>query len=474
MSSILIVDDERDIRELIGDILRDEGYGVRLAANADECMDAINAEQPALMILDIWLKDSRMDGIDILKSVRRDNPGVPVVIISGHGNIEIAVAAIKQGAYDFIEKPFNTDQLLVVVSRAMETSRLRRENSELRRRDVTTAEMLGTSTAFRALKAQLEKVSKSNARVMLTGPAGSGKELAARYIHAHSSRATAPFISVSSATIEPDRMEEVLFGRESADRRVEAGLLEQAHGGIVYFDEVADMPLGTQSKILRVLTEQQFLRVGGADKVRVDLRVISSTTRELRGEISGGRFRQELYDRLNVVPVPVPSLEDRREDIPELTRHFIDLLHRSQGLPQRELTPEAEAVLQTMQWPGNVRQLRNVIERVLILGEGAGPIDVRELQGREVQPEGESRPLVSGSLATLPLREARELFEKEYLLTQINRFGGNISKTANFVGMERSALHRKLKSLGVVTTNKSGGRVAHLDDDGDDDGDTND
>ena len=473
MSSILIVDDERDIRELIGDILRDEGFSVRLAANADECMEAINAEQPALMILDIWLKDSRMDGIDILKSVKRDNPGVPVVIISGHGNIEIAVAAIKQGAYDFIEKPFNIDQLMVVVSRAMETSRLRRENTELRRREVTTSDMLGASTAFRALKAQLEKVTKSNARVMLTGPSGSGKELAARFIHAHSNRANAPFISVSSATIEPDRMEEVLFGRELADRRVEAGLLEQGHGGIVYFDEVADMPLGTQSKILRVLTEQQFTRVGGADKVRVDLRVISSTTRELRGEINAGRFRQELYDRLNVVPVQVPSLEERREDIPELTRYFIDMFHRTQGLPTRELTPESEAVLQTMQWPGNVRQLRNVIERILILGEGSGPIEVRELQGREVQPDGDGRPLVSGSLATLPLREARELFEKEYLLTQINRFGGNISKTANFVGMERSALHRKLKSLGVVTTNKAGGRVAHLDGGEDDDGDAN-
>jgi two-component system nitrogen regulation response regulator NtrX len=467
MSNILIVDDEKDIRELIGDILKDEGFGVRLAANADECLAAINAEPPALMILDIWLKDSRMDGIDILKHVRRDNPDVPVVIISGHGNIEIAVAAIKQGAYDFIEKPFNIDQLMVVVSRAMETSRLRRENSELRRRDGAPAEMLGNSTAFRGLKAQLEKVTKSNGRVMLTGPSGSGKEMAARYIHAHSNRAAGPFVVVSSATIEPDRMEDVLFGREGADRRVEPGLLEQAHAGIVYFDEVADMPLGTQSKILRVLTEQQFLRVGGADKVRVDLRVISSTTRDLRSEIMGGRFRQELYDRLNVVPIAVPSLEDRREDIPDLARAFIDTFHRTQGLPPRELSAEAEAMLQTMQWPGNIRQLRNVIERLLILGEGTGPIEPRELPGREVVPDGDGRLVLGGALATLPLREARELFEKEYLLTQINRFGGNISRTANFVGMERSALHRKLKSLGVVTTHKAGGRVAHLEDDED-------
>lgn len=457
MSSILIVDDERDIRELIGDILRDEGFQVRLAANADDCMAEINAEQPALMILDIWLKDSRMDGIDILKTVKRDNPDVPVVIISGHGNIEIAVAAIKQGAYDFIEKPFNIDQLMVVVSRAMETSRLRRENSELRRRDVTSSEMLGGSVAFRGLKSQLDKVTKSNGRVMLTGPAGSGKELAARYIHTHSNRAGAPFVTVTSATIEPERMEEVLFGRETPERGVEPGLLEQAHGGIVYFDEVADMPLGTQSKILRVLVEQQFTRAGGQDKVRVDLRVISSTTRDLRAEIAAGRFRQELYDRLNVVPIAVPSLEERRDDIPELTRHFIDMFHRSQGLPLRELTQDAEAMLQTMLWPGNVRQLRNVIERILILGDGSGPIEARELPGQESGGSDDGRLVISGQLATLPLREARELFEKEYLLTQINRFGGNISRTANFVGMERSALHRKLKSLGVVTGAKARG-----------------
>ncbi|MCF8510702.1 MAG: sigma-54 dependent transcriptional regulator [Rhodobacteraceae bacterium] len=456
MTSILITDDEKDIRELIGDILKDEGFSVRLASNSDECMAEINADPPALMILDIWLKDSRMDGIDILKSVKRDNPDIPIVIISGHGNIEIAVAAIKQGAYDFIEKPFNIDQLMVVVTRAMETSRLRRENADLRRRDVSSTDMLGSSAAFKALKSHLEKVTKSNGRVMLTGPAGSGKEMAARFIHQHSGRANAAFVTVSSATIEPDRMEEVLFGRETSERGVEKGLLEQAHGGVVYFDEVADMPLGTQSKILRVLTEQQFTRVGGNDKVRVDLRVISSTTRDLRREIGAGRFRQELFDRLNVVPISVPSLEERREDIPELTRSFIEMFHRSQGLTLRDLTPEAEAMLQTMQWPGNVRQLRNVIERVLILGDGTGPIDTRELPGHEPGPETGGRMVLGGAMATLPLREAREVFEREYLITQINRFGGNISRTAGFVGMERSALHRKLKSLGVVGGHKGG------------------
>jgi two-component system nitrogen regulation response regulator NtrX len=465
MGDILITDDERDIRELISDILKDEGFTTRLAANADQCMSEIAKEKPALMILDIWLKDSHMDGIDILKTVKREHPEIPIVIISGHGNIEIAVAAIKQGAYDFIEKPFNIDQLMVVIRRAMETSRLRRENQELKRGDAPSAEMLGDSAAFRSLKGQLDKVTRSNGRVMLTGAPGAGKEIAARYIHGQSNRAEAPFVTVASAAIEPERMEEVLFGRESPERGIEKGLLEQANGGVIYFDEVADMPLGTQSKILRVLVDQQFTRVGGAGKLQVDLRVISSTTRDLGELIKTGGFRQELYHRLNVVPIHVPSLEERREDIPMLAEHFIAQLNRSQGLPLRKLADDARAMLQTMNWPGNVRQLKNVVERVLILGETTELISARELPSGD-EPQGEEGRVVLGSaLATLPLREARELFEREYLLTQINRFGGNISRTASFVGMERSALHRKLKSLGVTTANKAGGRVAFVEED---------
>ncbi len=463
MGDILIVDDERDIRELIADILEDEGYSTRLAGNSDDAMSAIADQQPALLILDIWLKDSNMDGIDILKAVKRDYPDVPVVIISGHGNIEIAVAAIKQGAYDFIEKPFNIDQLMVVIRRGMETSKLRRENTELKRRDTVPTDMLGESAAFRTLLGQLDKVTKSNGRVMLSGPAGSGKELAARYIHANSNRADGPFVVVGCASIESDRMEEVLFGREGDERGVEPGLLEEANGGVIYFDEVADMPSGTQSKILRVLVDQTFLRVGGSEKIQVDLRVISSTSRDLEAEIVAERFRRELYHRLNVVPIAVPSLEERREDIPQLADHFIDMFNKSQGLPLRKLSTEANALLQTMTWPGNVRQLRNVIERVLILGDGTGEIEVRELPGESNIPPADGRVVLSGSLATVPLREAREAFEREYLLTQINRFGGNISRTAEFVGMERSALHRKLKSLGVVTSAKAGNRVAHVD-----------
>lgn len=450
MSDILIVDDEKDIRELISDILRDEGFSTRLAANSDQAVAELNVAEPALMILDIWLKDSKMDGIDILKQAKRNNPDVPVVIISGHGNIEIAVAAIKQGAYDFIEKPFNIDQLLVVIRRAMETSRLRRENSTLRRGEQRSTEMLGLSAPFRRLREQLDKVSKSNGRVMLSGDPGAGKEMAARYIHAHSPRVRAPFITVSCATIEPEHMEEVLFGRESAARGVEPGLLEQAHGGVIYFDEVADMPLGTQPKLLRVLTEQQFQRAGGTDKVRVDLRVISSTNRNLATEIAAGRFRQELFDRLNVVPVVVPSLAERRDDIQALAEHFIEQFHTTQGLPQRALPDEAISALQAMSWPGNIRQLRNVIERILILGDGTGPIQPSELETQGVSGGSGEALALGPQITSLALREARELFEREYLLAQINRFGGNISRTAQFVGMERSALHRKLKSLGVV------------------------
>ncbi len=450
MSDILIVDDERDIRELISDILGDEGYTTRLAGNSDEAMVAIRAEQPGLLILDIWLKDSRMDGIDILKAVKRDYPDVPVVIISGHGNIEIAVAAIKQGAYDFIEKPFNIDQLMVVIRRGMETSRLRRENQTLKRREIAPAEMLGDAPAFRALLGQLEKVTKSNGRVMLTGPAGAGKELAARYIHAHSTRNQNPFVTVACASVASERMEEVLFGRESPETGVAPGLLEEANGGVIYLDEVADLPAGTQSKLLRVLVDQTFLRVGGSARVKVDLRVISSTSRDLEAEIAAGRFRRELYHRLNVVPVRVPGLEERREDIPRLAEHFVALLHATQGLPKRALSDEAAALLQTMNWPGNVRQLRNVIERVLILGDSGGPISAAELPDESTTPAEQGRVIVSGMIAMMPLREAREVFEREYLMIQINRFGGNISRTAEFVGMERSALHRKLKSLGVV------------------------
>jgi two-component system, NtrC family, nitrogen regulation response regulator NtrX len=462
-TDILVVDDEPDIRDLIADILQDEGHGTRLAWDSETALGEINRIPPDLIILDIWLKESRLDGIEILKKVRRDNPEIPVVIISGHGNIEIAVAAIKQGAYDFIEKPFNIDQLMVVITRALETSRLRRENALLRVRETATFTMLGESPAFRALKNQLDKVTRSNSRVMLKGSAGSGKEVAARYIHRNSPRAGGPFVVVNSASIAPEQMEEVLFGRETAEG-IEPGLFERAHTGVLFFDEVADMPPGTQAKILRVLSDQAFQRVGGSDTVRVDVRVISATTRDLQRDVAEGRFRTELYHRLAVVPIEVPGLEARREDIPLLARHFLAELSETQGLAPRRLSLEAEAQLQTMRWPGNVRQLRNTLERALILGPDSGLIEPEELVTDLAAGNANGYPsLLGGAFAGLALREAREMFEREYLLAQINRFGGNISRTASFVGMERSALHRKLKSLNVISAGRNGnGRAEEL------------
>ena len=410
---------------------------------------------PGLLILDIWLKDNEMDGIDILVKAKREFPQVPVVIISGHGNIEIAVAAIKQGAYDFIEKPFNIEQLLVVVRRAMETSRLRQENFELKRKDTPLSVMVGESNVFKNFVANLDKVTKTNGRVLLTGDSGSGKEMAARYIHANSERASKPFIIVNCASIAPDRMEDVLFGRDAGNSLPSDGLLSQADGGVIYFDEIADMPLETQSKILRVLVDQKFQRVNGKSEVKVDLRVISSTSQDLREAIKQRSFREELYHRLNVVPINVPSLSQRLEDIPLLFEHFAKTFHETQGLNFRQLSLEASTMLQTMAWPGNIRQLKNMVERVLILGDGQGDVSIEDLPSETKSTNENLNNVASGTIATMPLREAREAFEREYLITQINRFNGNISKTAKFVGMERSALHRKLKSLGVVSISRT-------------------
>ncbi|MEM1342947.1 MAG: sigma-54 dependent transcriptional regulator [Pseudomonadota bacterium] len=463
MADILIVDDEEDIRELISDLLADEGHTPRTAADADTTFAEIERAVPDLVILDIWLQGSRLDGIEILRAAKRDNPDMPVVIISGHGNVEIAVAAVKQGAYDFIEKPFNIDQLMVVVGRALEAARLRRENRGLKARTEPQVELIGRSAAMVGLRAKLDRVAKSGSRLLLAGAPGAGKEVSARYVHANSERREAPFVVVNAASMDPERMEETLFGREDGER-VAIGLFERAHGGTLFIDEVGDMPPGTQSKILRVLVDQTFVRLGGATTVRVDVRVISATNRDLRAEIGQGRFREDLYHRLNVVPIDLPTLEHRRDDIPELSEHFLALFAREQGLPRRRLSAAATAALQTRAWPGNVRQLRNMMEQLLILGGDGAEIDAAELPSQGEGTPGNGLGGVMGLVAGLPLREARELFEREYLIAQINRFGGNISRTAAFVGMERSALHRKLKMLNVTTTSRGGVRMAVTED----------
>ncbi len=469
MADILIVDDEADIRDLISDLLTDEGHAARTAHDADSAFAVIEAQAPDLIILDIWLQGSRMDGIEILKTVKRDNPGIPVVIISGHGNIEVAVAAVRQGAYDFIEKPFNMDQLLVVTGRALEASRLRRENAQLRSLEQGNCQIIGSSSAITTLRTKLDRVARGGSRVLLSGGPGSGKEVSARYIHQNSERADGPFVVVNAASIDADRMEEVLFGRETDGSTTHTGVFERADGGTLFIDEVGDMPPGTQSKILRVLVDQLFQRVGGASTVRVDVRVISATNRDLQQMIDNGLFREDLYHRLNVVPIEVPGLDQRREDIPELGMHFLDMFATEQGMARRVMSENCIAALQTRSWPGNVRQLRNVMEQLLILGGDNREIESEELPGAPVADVGEQGlSAVMSLVASLPLREARELFEREYLIAQINRFGGNISKTASFVGMERSALHRKLKMLGVVTTSRGGVRVAVTDDEEED------
>lgn len=449
---ILIVDDEADIRELIGGLLEDEGYEVRYAGDADSALAAIRQRKPALAVLDVWLQGSRLDGIELLDEVKKADPGLPVVVISGHGTIETAVAAIRKGAYDFIEKPFKSDKLIVTVERALETSRLRRENEELRARTGMHNELIGKSPAAATLRQTVERVAPTNSRVLISGPPGCGKELIARMIHTDSLRADGPFVPVSAAMMDPDRVESELFGAEQNGQVERVGLLEQAHGGTLFLDEVGDMPLATQGKLLRMLVEQRFRRAGGASDVEVNVRVLSSTARDLRGLISQGRFREDLYHRLAVVPLEVPSLAERRDDIPMLVEHFIERLTAMSGLPRRRIGEDAMAALQAHDWPGNVRQLRNNVERVLILASGDpdDPVTLDTLPSEVAgRGNGEAGGFDAERMIALPLRDAREKFEREYLKAQITRFGGNISRTASFIGMERSALHRKLKTLGV-------------------------
>ncbi len=452
-TDILIVDDEADIRELVAGILSDEGHDTRTARNSDEALAAIEARRPHLVFLDIWLQGSRLDGLQILKIIKDQHPGLPVVMISGHGNIETAVSAIKIGAYDFIEKPFKADRLVLVADRALEASRMKRELTELKARSGSTNKLIGNSTAINQLRQVIERTGPANSRIMISGPPGSGKELTARSIHEASNRASGPFVVINAATITPEGMEMELFGVEAAEGRPrKTGALEEAHGGTLYIDEIADMPRETQGRILRVLVDQNFQRVGGSTRVHVDVRIISSTSRDLALAIEQGTFREDLFHRLSVVPVRVPALAERREDIPELVEFFMDLVSQTTGMAKRQVADDAMAVLQSHDWPGNIRQLRNNVERLMILATGdSETIVTADMLPAEIGTLVPSTPNGSGGekLMSLPLREAREVFEREYLVAQISRFGGNISRTAEFIGMERSALHRKLKSLSI-------------------------
>ena len=452
-SDILIVDDEADIRDLVAGILDDEGFATRTARDSDSALAEIANRRPSLVFLDIWLQGSKLDGLQLLEQIKRDNADLPVVMISGHGNIETAVAAIKRGAYDFIEKPFKSDRLILVATRALETSRLKREVKELKQLAPAASVMTGRSACMNQLRQTIERAAKANSRILIVGPSGSGKELAARTLHNMSTRADGPFVVINAAAITPERMEIELFGVEpNGEHARKTGALEEAHGGTLFIDEIGDMPRETQNKILRVLVDQTFQRQGGTAKVSVDVRIISSTARNLEEEIAAGHFREDLYHRLSVVPIRVPPLSERREDIPELIDYFMDQISAATGLPKRQIGQDAMAVLQSHVWPGNVRQLRNNVERVMILA-GGGPevIITADMLPQDVGSMVPAMPTSNNGehIMGLPLREAREVFERDYLMAQISRFSGNISRTAEFVGMERSALHRKLKALGV-------------------------
>lgn len=453
---ILIVDDESDIRMLIAGILEDEGYEPREAADGDSALEQIRARAPAMVVLDIWLEGSRLDGLQVLEAIKAEHPHVPVVMISGHGTIETAVSALKMGAYDFIEKPFKSDRLLVIIQRAMEAADLKRENEELRLRAGGPPELVGGSAAIAHVRQGIDRVAPTGSRVLISGPPGSGKEVAARLIHSKSKRAGGPFVVVNCAAMHPDRMEIELFGTEQpvdGQPARKVGMFEQAHGGTLLLDEVADMPLETQGKIVRALQEQTFERIGGTKKVQVDVRVIATSNRDLQTAIAEGTFREDLFYRLNVVPIKIPHLRDRREDIPQLARHFMERAAQAAGMAARTIGDDAMAALQSYEWPGNVRQLRNVVDWLLIMapGDPREPITADNLPAEigSITPEV-LRLENSAQIMSLPLREARELFEREYLISQMTRFNGNISRTAEFVGMERSALHRKLKALGVT------------------------
>lgn len=450
-ADILVVDDEEDIRELVGGILDDDGYAARTADSANAAMAAITRRKPSLVVLDVWLQGSERDGLQVLEEVKALDPELPVILISGHGTIETAVSAIRKGADDFIEKPFTSERLLFVIRRALETTRLKRENLDLKANAAHVSELIGTSQSINTVRQIIARVAHANSRVLVIGPMGAGKELVARSIHQLSERRQGPFISINAATMTPDSVEIELFGKESHPGKVtRAGLFEQAHMGTLYIDEIGDMPLATQGKLLRLLVASRFNRIGGEADVAVDVRLISSTSRSLTALIERGLFREDLYHRLNVVPVRVPPLDERREDIPDLVAYFIDRLSAAAGLPKRRFGNDVLVHLQAASWPGNVRQLRNNVERMLILagGDPGQPLTLDQLP-REIYADDADSSMGTERLVALPLRDARIEFEREYLKVQISRFGGNISRTASFIGMERSALHRKLKSLGV-------------------------
>lgn len=458
---ILIIDDEADIRELIAGILEDEGYEARTAHDADSALSEIALRRPSLVFLDIWMQGSRLDGLQLLDEFQSQHADMPVVMISGHGNVETAVSAIRRGAFDYIEKPFKMDRLLLITQRALERTQLKNQVADLEvKSSVNESELAGNSININDTRVVIEKSGPTNSRILISGASGTGKALCARLIHNHSLRSELPFVEFNVSFFPPQDVSNALFGQEKIAEdgivRTEIGALEKAHSGTIYLSEIASLPEETQRVLLRALVENKFVRIGGEVAVPIDVRIISSTAQSIPQLIEENKFRSDLYHRLAVVPLSLQPLKERREDVPSIVNMFVAQVCRMHALPSMTMGEDAMAVLQAQEWPGNARQLRNAVERVLILTKDAPPeggiitASILPADIGEVLPtlgEGED----STQLMSLPLREAREVFERQYLTAQIERFGGNISKTAQFVGMERSALHRKIKSLGLVT-----------------------
>ena len=445
MKNILIVDDEKDIRDNIKAILRDENYSADTAENSDEALELINKKNFDLIILDVWLNDSTHDGIELLRILKGSQGNIPVVIISGHGNIEMAVEAIKEGAQEFIEKPFSSERLILSVSRSIEVAEIKDENQKLKEKNIYDYKFIGNSPSIQKIKQLIGKVAPTSSRVLIYGESGTGKDIVAREIHKQSKYSNGPFIVVNAAILEPEGIENELFGHNNENGDITTGMFEKSHNGTLFIDEVGEMPLQTQAKILRVLTDQSFTRVGDDKLISIDSRVICSSTKDLNELIDNGSFRKDLFHRLNVVNITIPNLSERIDDIDLIIDYFSNYYSELNSIRNIDLKPLISSKYLNYEWPGNIRELRNLIERYIIVGDN---FDESELGNNNLNEE-------SKNVISMPLKNARRIFEKNYLQSQIKRFNGNISKTADFIGMERSALHRKLKQLGINEEEKS-------------------
>ena len=449
-TEILIIDDNADIRKILDELIQEAGYKTRLAANYNQALTEIDKKLPDVAIIDVKLDKGDTDGIELLNHIKNKNKDIPVIIISGHANIEMAINSLKAGAFEFIQKPFDKNRLLNFVDRATENYKLKSENKNLQSKLFHSFDLIGSSHNMQSIRDQISKLALSDSRVFISGPTGSGKELIARKIYKSSKRNKGPFVILNGALLDNKKYEEELFGEEKTDGSILYGALEKASKGFLLIDEVADIPLETQSKILRVIVDQKFKRLNGNHDIKVDVRIICSTSKDIQKEISNGNFREDLFHRINVFNINVEPLNKRIEDIPLLTNYFCEKICDTYNL--KNITINDNNYLLNYNWPGNVRELRNLIERIAILSPGNNPEKILDIIKESLSKSVQENFSITETLS-IPLREARESFEKEYLINQLRKYGGNISKTAKFVGMERSALHRKLKLLGVKEFN---------------------